>query len=55
MVTNTTLVKERRRDSKYESFKTNFPKQLAEANNLVGGEKLEWSQYGADFLIRVKK
>ena len=55
MATETTLTKERRRGSKYENFKTNFPKQLAKANNLEGGEKLEWSQYGADFLIRVKR
>ena len=54
-MTETTLVLEKRRNSKYESFKTNFPKQLAEANDLKGGEKLKWSQYGKGFLIEVVK
>ena len=50
-----TILKHRRRNSKYENYILYFPKKLAEANGFEDKTKCTIEQYGADFLIRVKK
>ena len=54
-MTEVTISKSRRKNSKYENWVLNFPKKLAEANKFEDKQKCTVEQYGADFLIRVKK
>ena len=50
-----TITKHRRKNSKYENWVLNFPKALATANKFEDKQKVTIEQYGADFLIRVKR
>jgi len=50
-----TILKNRRRNSKYENWVLTFPKALADANGFEDKQKADLIQYGDGFLIKVKK